>query len=115
MNVYITPTHHVVGGDVGGHSDHLPGPVVPHDDPVGELPPGGLVLPHHGVPGVSADAAPAVNLRAPLVTLAATEALHPVVVPGVGREPVVGHHGATRRLHHAPMAPGQRYQGQGNK
>ena len=95
----------MVGGDVGGHCDHLAGPVVPHDDAVGELPPGRLVFPSLRVPGVSADAAFAANLRAPLVALAATESLHPVVVPGVAREPVVSHHGAARGLHHAAVAP----------
>lgn len=114
--VSISPnTHHMVGGDVGGDSDHFAGPVVTHDHAVSELPPGRLVLPHLGVPGVSADPAPAANLRAPLMALAATESLHPVVIPGVGREPVVSHHGAARGLHHAPVTPGQGYQRQGRE
>ena len=108
-------THHMVGGDVGGDGDHLAGPVVTHDHAVSKLPPGRLVLPHLGVPGVAADPAPAPDLRAPLVALAATESLHPVVIPGVGWKPVVSHHGAARGLHHAPVTPGQRYQGQGRK
>ena len=97
----------MVGGNVGGDGDHLAGPVVPHDDAVSELAPGRLVFPDLRVPGVTTDAAPAANLLAPLVTLAATESLHPVVVPGVAREPVVSHHGAARGLHHAAVALGQ--------
>ena len=105
----------MVGCDVGGDGDHLAGPVVPHDHAVSELAPGGLVLLDLGVPGVPADAALAANLLAPLMTLAATESLHPVVVPGVRREPVVGHHGAARRLHHAPVTRGQGNQRQGRE
>ena len=105
----------MVGCDVGGDGDHLARPVVPHDHAVSELAPGRLVLLDLGVPGVPADAAPAANLLAPLMTLAATESLHPVVVPGVRREPVVSHHGAARGLHHAPVTPGQGNKRQGRE
>ena len=109
----------VVCRNVGGDADDLPGLVVSHYHTVGKLSTRGLVILHRGVPGVSTDATPSHSkpvmetqldtplllptIHPPLVRLASTEALHPIVVRRIVGKAVEMHHSPRRGLHHGAM------------
>ena len=89
--------------DVRGDGDDLTRLILPHNDAIGELAAGSLVLLHCRVPGVTTYATFAANGRTPLVTLPTTETLHPLIVFGVVGKAVVVHRGSGRRLDHAAV------------